>query len=357
MSARDPTTGRESSRLVRPAGAVSCLLARAAPVSPASELSLWVGMCDGMLSAHRRQGSEKHEVRAHASRVHALCEAGGLVWSAGADSLIKAWCVVRCDHLRTCRAHSGPVRCLCALEPLSDGSSGTVWSGADDHTLRVWSVDGTGGAWTAQDGLCARPLGIVPQDAAVRALCALSVPQPRVWVADEAGALTVWHGESRALLRTVVAPGSAEARVGCMASSEEGLWCGDDRGGLRLYDALSTALLARHAAAHQHPLQHIAAATVGGSHGGRLGVVWAAYGDSTVHAWRVLESLPQHARRVGAAVEAQRKGIGELQRRLPEALAQAAGQLAAAETRSALLGKQVSTRASRAARVPAQIAA
>ena len=210
-----------------------------------------------------------------------------------------------------------------------------------DHTVCVWSVEGTEGVWTAQDRLCARAVATVPQDAAVRALCALSVPQPRVWVADEAGALVVWHGESHAQLRTVVPPGSAEARVGCMVSTDEGVWCGDDRGGLRLYDALSTALLARHTTPHQQPLQHLAGAAVVGSHGGRLGIVWAAYGDSTVHAWRVLESLPQHVCRVRTAVEEQRKGIVELQRRLPEALAQAAGQLAAAETRSALLGKRV----------------
>eukprot|EP00966_Prymnesium_polylepis_P023081 530998-Prymnesium_polylepis.1 len=77
-----------------------------------------------------------------------------------------------------------------------------------------------------------------------------------------------------------------------VATVDGGVWCGDERGGLRLFDGPSTALVARHTAPGSQPLRHLstaAMAATGHRDAPSRGLVWAAFADSTVQVWRVLE--------------------------------------------------------------------
>ena len=318
---RDPCTTQITRRFAVSKGVASCLLA--------TKTGPWVGMTDGTLSVCHRLGSERHSVRAHSACIHALCAAGSLiVWSTGADGLLKAWTLDTVSLVRTCRGHTGSVHCLVAL-PSMDGVVAAVWSGSEDQTLAVWASDGT-------DPVA---LTSIDQVASPRVMCAQSSPKQRVWVADMAGGLHVWHGARRSLLRRVIGEGS-EAAVGCMTMVDEHIWCGDDAGGLRIYDGASTSLLHR-IAMHRPAVIALAVSSVPTSHGRRGKFVWSSSADHSVQVWRILEDTHEHVARVRACIADQHSKILTTQQLLPRCVAQAVGRLSAASKRSELLGWQV----------------
>ena len=160
---RDPETTQVVRRFVTCKGVVNCMAA--------TRGGLCVGMSDGILSVCDRNGSERHCVKAHAASIHALCTpASHMLWSCGADALVKPWALETLSPLRTYRGHTGPVRCLVALPSTVAGEAHTVWSGSDDRTLAVWDESGT----TATAS--------IEQSAAPRVMCAQvrrPNPQPR----------------------------------------------------------------------------------------------------------------------------------------------------------------------------------
>lgn len=218
LSARDPRSGRVSRTLNGGGHAISCLLAT-------SDGHLWSGSYDGLVRVSRRGGQALHEARAHATSVHALCEAVACatVFSAGSDFLVRAW-TLSLAPLRTLRAHTCPVHCLAAAVASANGAE-EVWSGGDDHLIHVWSAaESTGFAHV----VCLEDFG-----SPLRVLTAQpSSATPRVWAADAAGALRAYHAQSHAVLRTVVPPGTAPPTT-CVACTPSGsIWVGDASGGL-----------------------------------------------------------------------------------------------------------------------------
>ena len=297
LTAREARTAKVSRTLNGGGYAISCLLAT-------SDTHLWSGSYDGVVRVARRGGQALHEARAHASSVHALAEAcsSAVVFSAGADFLVRAWSLSLMP-LRTMRAHTCPVHCLAApsvtdaaVAPEAGGlADEELWSGGDDHAIHVWKA---GEATGFSHVVCLdREFG-----APVRLLVVQSIAAPRVWAADTAGALRVYHARSHAVLRTLVTAGSAPPATSIAPTASGAVWVGDASGCLTVYEGHSTAPLARLDGAHLGAVGGLASpAGSGGGGGGGVGegrmgsitLVWSFGADATVRVWGMSEQLPE----------------------------------------------------------------
>eukprot|EP00667_Euglena_gracilis_P004516 EG_transcript_4540 len=186
-------TGREQHYIPRKTNCVVTQLLLANPEE------VWAALSDGCIRVYNVESRKLvRQFSQHVGAIHAMEMFGDYVFTAGADSLIHQWDPMTCQLVHTYDGHGGEVRCLALARGLTAEREPGSWllSGSSDHTIRVWYV---GPLEEPEEEMCAHVLS--GHTGTVRCLAVHG--RHSVWSGAEDGSIRVWDLATFQLLDTL----------------------------------------------------------------------------------------------------------------------------------------------------------
>ena len=241
--------------------------------------SVWVGTSEGPLVVFSEDGCARvAECLLHEAGVTCLVFVRDRLWSAGSDGRVAVWDTRTCAVERCFLACHGPVNNLAPL-----GAVGVAANG-DDGAICVWPLERMAAAG-ADEAPLMRLRAAHPGGSAVLALCAVGAT---LWSGAEDGSLRVWAFAGDAL-RPAAAPAALRfhtAAVHCIAKEPSGgrVWTASLDGALALWDGDRAAFVAQLPMAFPTRGNHFvfSVAPVAAAVAQRM---WACGTDGTVRSW------------------------------------------------------------------------
>ncbi|CAD2221045.1 WD domain, G-beta repeat, putative [Angomonas deanei] len=190
---------------------------------------MWAGYSDGAIRAfHLDNMSVLFESTKHTAAVHTLCEAGGFLYTGGADWKVYQWDADDYHYERMLAGHKNNVRCLVSYTDPETGKL-RIASGSDDGTVRVWDP--------AQPTATAC-IAILETEKAVLSILSMQ-DSAEMWTGCEDGVIRIWDLET---LNCTMAIQAQRAPIVTMRQVEDTIWTGAKNGTMVILNRLTKSV-------------------------------------------------------------------------------------------------------------------